>query len=419
MKQLSRTVVFVDTNAKINRIGVLKDLNTISNLEDNDDNVFQKSLIDRYEHRPRSLDSMCLAEFAANYVTSYKNDNDDVLPNESVEKCNNGARIILTDNYGKRNREAVIRFTRFNKDKEPSNYYRAKLMLYYPWRNEETDIIGGCETYEERYYSVEDVAVNECKYNEVPDNDVEYNENGPPEHLWTGIAPNSEERRLNTLQENEETLTDLNQNDIDDNTALMTNVSSSSRILQRYDSACNHDLISPDEYRRMMRRLNQKQRQFVMFHRNWCKNAIMSLKCGRSVEPYQVFPSGPGGVGKSHVIKLVQSDTIRLLKLSGMFEPDDVIVLLTAPTGVAAFNIGGMTLHSALLLGCNRRAGFQPLSNDRLTTIRCKLSKLMLIIIDEISMVGSNMLLEIHKRLQQIKGVSSDNVWRCKCFSSW
>ena len=161
MKQLSRTVVFVDTNPKSNRIGVLKDLNTISKLEDNDDNVFQKSLIDRYEHRPHSLDSMCLAEFAANYVTSYKNDdNDDVLPNESVEKCTNGARITLTDNYGtmnKRNREAVIRFTRFNKDKEPSNYYRAKLMLYYPWRNEETDIIGGCETYEERYYSVEDV----------------------------------------------------------------------------------------------------------------------------------------------------------------------------------------------------------------------------------------------------------------------
>ena len=50
---------------------------------------------------------------------------------------------------------------------------------------------------------------------------------------------------------------------------------------------------------------------------------------------------------------LVQSDTIKLLKLSGMFESDDVIVLLTAPTGVAAFNINGMTVHSALLLGCN------------------------------------------------------------------
>ena len=76
------------------------------------------------------------------------------------------------------------------------------------------------------------------------------------------------------------------------------------------------------------------------------------MKHGENVKPYQIFLSGPGGVGKSHVVKLVQSrayntplvqsDTIKLLKLSGTFEPD-VIVLLTAPTGrVAAFNINGI-----------------------------------------------------------------------------
>ncbi len=35
-------------------------------------------------------------------------------------------------------------------------------------------------------------------------------------------------------------------------------------------------------------------------------------------------------------------------------------------------------------------------------------SKLVLLIIDEVSMVGANMLLEIHKRLQQIKSVLPD-----------
>ena len=59
--------------------------------------------------------------------------------------------------------------------------------------------------------------------------------------------------------------------------------------------------------------------------------------------------------------------------------------------------------------GCGKCVGFQPLSNDRLTTLRCKLSKLMLLIIDEIGMVGPNMLLEVHERLQQIKGVTSDS----------
>ena len=118
--------------------------------------------------------------------------------------------------------------------------------------------------------------------------------------------------------------------------------------------------------------------------------------------------SGPGGVGKSHVIRLIQSDTIRLIRLSGSVEPDDVLVLLTAPTGVAAFNVNGMTLHSAFLLGKSRYGGFQPLSSEKVNTLRSKLSKLVLLIIDEVSMVGADMLLEVHKRLQQIKGVPND-----------
>ena len=76
-----------------------------------------------------------------------------------------------------------------------------------------------------------------------------------------------------------------------------------------------------------------------------CKRAVIALKQKKAIEPYHVFVSGPGGVGKSHVIRLIHSDTLRILKLSGAIEPDDVTVLLTAPTGVAAFLINGMTLH--------------------------------------------------------------------------
>ena len=56
MKQLSRSVVFVDTNPKSERIAVLKDK---TSLEHEDTNVFQKSLIDRSQHRPRQIQSMC------------------------------------------------------------------------------------------------------------------------------------------------------------------------------------------------------------------------------------------------------------------------------------------------------------------------------------------------------------------------
>uniref|UniRef100_A0A1X7TXM4 DNA helicase n=1 Tax=Amphimedon queenslandica TaxID=400682 RepID=A0A1X7TXM4_AMPQE len=107
------------------------------------------------------------------------------------------------------------------------------------------------------------------------------------------------------------------------------------------NAAANKDEIPPHEYRRsLIRNLNAKQREMVTYNHNWCKRAVAALRT-----------SGPGGVGKSHVIRLIPSDTMKLLRLSGEMEPTDAPVLLTAPTGVAAFNIGEMILHS--VHGCS------------------------------------------------------------------
>ena len=57
--------MFVDTNPKSERVAVLKNSNALKDLDDDGTNVFQKSLIDRYEDRANELQSMCLAEFAA------------------------------------------------------------------------------------------------------------------------------------------------------------------------------------------------------------------------------------------------------------------------------------------------------------------------------------------------------------------
>jgi hypothetical protein len=97
----------------------------------------------------------------------------------------------------------------------------------------------------------------------------------------------------------------------------------------RFESATNRQEIPPDQYRQLLRELNAKQLEIVMFHRNWCKKAVIALKEGKLVEPYHVFLSGPGGVGKSHVIKLIYSDTLKFLRLSGAIEPDDVANCVT------------------------------------------------------------------------------------------
>ena len=67
MKQLSRSVVFIDTNPKNERISVLKD--NIKDLDDNDPNVFLKNLLDRYQHRPQEVQAMCLGQFIDQYIT--------------------------------------------------------------------------------------------------------------------------------------------------------------------------------------------------------------------------------------------------------------------------------------------------------------------------------------------------------------
>ena len=415
MKQLSRAVVFVDTNAKKERIAVLKGRDAIDQLDSDDTDVFQKSLIDKYRHRPEQLQSTCLAEFAASYSTCYNIKDDEVYNDELPDTDSEGSakKITLTGGYGQmheRRRQAVIRFRKYNKDSDASNWYRAKLMLYYPWYDEESDLLGGCASYAEHYELVRDVVVeNESKYTNDDIENMNVDEESRPEHAWCQIAPSTEASNAHAAEQGVETLTELSQQDLVDNASLVQGSATSSAGLSvRFQSAANPAVIPPDEYRELMRGLNSKQRAMIMYHRHWCKQAVLAMKNGEHIKPYKVFLSGPGGVGKSHVIKLIQSDTIRLIKQSGSVEPDDVLVLLTAPTGVAAFNVNGMTLHSAFLLGKSRYGGFQPLSSEKVNTLRSKLSKLVLLIIDEVSMVGADMLFEVHKRLQQIKGVPPD-----------
>ena len=89
MKSMSRAVVFVDTYAKKDRISVLKDSATIQELDDSDSNVFCKSLLDRYEHRPLELQNMCLAEFAANFTTDYKAGDEDISQSDVLPFVSN------------------------------------------------------------------------------------------------------------------------------------------------------------------------------------------------------------------------------------------------------------------------------------------------------------------------------------------
>ena len=193
---------------------------------------------------------MCLAEFVATFTTDYKPDDSmtsDVLPD--AESDTTSTKITLTDGFGKmskRRQQAVIRFRKYNKDTEPSNWYRAKLMLYYPWFDEQSDLLGGHPTYEAHYRHVFDtVLTNEAKYTQESVDELDADEEGPPEHLWNSITPSTEKHRLQSVAEGSEQLTEVSQQDMQDDQDIL----SRSSLHVRFESLANRPEMPPEQYR--------------------------------------------------------------------------------------------------------------------------------------------------------------------------
>ena len=119
---------------------------------------------------------------------------------------------------------------------------------------------------------------------------------------------------------------------------------------------------------------------------NWAKLYIISkFAYGKQVPvPFQLFRSGDGGSGKSHLIKTIYH-SVSKLRLYQSESPVKPRVLVLMHTGVPAININGTTIHSGLNIPC--RCKLMPLSNKNCAELRNKYSEVQIVIIDEISMV--------------------------------
>lgn len=127
--------------------------------------------------------------------------------------------------------------------------------------------------------------------------------------------------------------------------------------------------------------LNKEQKEF--FYR------ILQL-IKTSDKPFYCFLSSGTGVGKSHLTKAMYQATLKYYNTRAEDDFHTVKVLLLAPTGNAAFNVRGNTTHSALAVPASQSLKkYKPLDASRLNTLRCKLGGLKLILLDEISMVGT------------------------------
>lgn len=110
---------------------------------------------------------------------------------------------------------------------------------------------------------------------------------------------------------------------------------------------------------------------------------------------------GGAGCGKSKLIHDISEWAEYLLRTISDRHPDHPYVVKVAPTGKAASLIGGLTLHSAFNFSFGNE--FSSLSDSTREAMRSTLSELTILIVDEMSMLKSDMLYQLHLRLQEIK----------------
>ena len=103
-----------------------------------------------------------------------------------------------------------------------------------------------------------------------------------------------------------------------------------------------------------------------------------------------IFITGGAGTGKSHLIRSIYHTAVKTFR-HGPANPEKPSVLLIAPTGVAAVNISGTTINTALAIPKEAGDNVLAMSDQRKTQLRLTLAELKLTIIDEISMVSNRM----------------------------
>ena len=111
-------------------------------------------------------------------------------------------------------------------------------------------------------------------------------------------------------------------------------------------------------------------------------------------KPLRATIQGAGGSGKSFVINT-------LVALIRQYTLCNDSVLVTAPSGGAAFNVGGCTIHQVLKHSVHRETLSKDLNDSGKDELKKKLQRLLMFIINERSMLSSELLAATERNIRQ------------------
>ncbi|XP_061784267.2 uncharacterized protein [Nerophis lumbriciformis] len=410
LKECSRKVVFIPTGNNIVRMSLPLSvlLQRASSEGLRSENMWMTSIVERYKNRPDSVvfEDMCIATFCSEYRILSQNENSD----NKIE-LQGGLGFVLRRT---RTQFAVVRYMRFKLEKQEEAHFQSLLQLFLPYRTDLELKPEGFEFYKQFH---EEGNVTLAGGTERPVRDV-VDENrakfevdcprleraqeiadmlgGVDEDAWGDLCPEQqvehmeclEERRLQQQGEiRDEQLVELEENvpDLFVGGKQVATIERNTNILPRREGLA------------LVHSLNETQRSIFDRIRKWCLEKVM----GKTPEPFHVFVTGGAGTGKSHLIRAIQYEAGRLL--SRLYQPDETCVLLTAPTGIAAYSLHAATIHHTFSIGMQVSLPYIPLGEDKINSLRAQFGHLQILIIDEISMVDHHLLAYVHGRLRQIK----------------
>ena len=302
----------------------------------------------------------------------------------------------------------VLRFMKFNRIKNPHEYKLSQLQLYHPFLKEEElgpENMEQCEMLynqraEDGILKIQKLKSQVLEHMEDVEAAREHVENMQNEiqDLEAGVALDSENAQ--------------GEADCDIEGCHECSQNLQTEIEEEEHSSCKKceifrkiQLSSDTQLKQMIADCDEDQRIVLdiaeTYSRSWKKS--LAGKIRPDTAPLLMVHGGAGS-GKSRLIRVITEVMERNFRSPG----DDIncpYILITAFTGTAAANIDGHTLHSAFSFNFGRQ--FMSLSDKKRDQKRTALKNLKVLVIDEISLVDSDMLYKIDLRLQEITQVTT------------
>ena len=213
----TRDVVFINTSTSDKRVQLLKPKSVLDELPANSTDILADNIIKRYAKRPKALENYCLADYVSQLDVVYpkeENDNtfedennDDEISEKTDDNLFDDHETVLTLKNGikikRRSNHKIIRYVRFNPKSDEENHFREKLLLFFPWRDETTDLIGKCMTYREHYLSMKRIIDWKCSSYEHHVEELELARDlAETEHdAYDEIAPGTQQTEADTAEE--------------------------------------------------------------------------------------------------------------------------------------------------------------------------------------------------------------------------